>query len=107
MDVDAILEKYYVGCKYKATTTWYLKKNRNAPRPSEHPLVKTKRSQCSTHHQAWYYRNNGKTYDFSSKYRFTPRAHRALHTILFSTCFTLRVSFLTEDESYISSGDYV
>ena len=27
--------RYYVGCKYKATT-WYLKKNENASRPSEH-----------------------------------------------------------------------
>ena len=37
-----------IGCKYKATT-WYLKKNQNAPRPSEHPLliVKTKQRQCS------------------------------------------------------------
>ena len=48
IDVDVLLEKYYVvGCKYKATT-WYLKKNQNAPRPSEHPLVKTKQRQCST-----------------------------------------------------------
>ena len=32
LDVDdVILEKYYVGYKYKATTTWYLKKNHNAP----------------------------------------------------------------------------
>ena len=46
-DVDVILEKYYVGCKYKATT-WYLKKNQNAPRPSGHPLIKTKQGQCST-----------------------------------------------------------
>ena len=38
---------YVVGCKYKATI-WYLKKNQNAPRPSEHPLVKTKQRQCST-----------------------------------------------------------
>ena len=30
IDVDVILEKYYVGYKYKATT-WYLKKNQNAP----------------------------------------------------------------------------
>ena len=30
---------YYVGCKYKAPT-WYLKKNQNAPRLSEHPLVR-------------------------------------------------------------------
>ena len=30
---------YYVSCKYKATT-WYLKRNQNAPRPSEHPLVR-------------------------------------------------------------------
>ena len=44
---DVILEKYYVGCKYKATT-WYLKKNQSASRPSEHPLVKTKQRQCST-----------------------------------------------------------
>ena len=42
-----VLEKYYVGCKYKATT-WYSKKNQNAPRPSEHSLVKTKQRQCST-----------------------------------------------------------
>ena len=41
IDVDVILEKYYVGCKYKATT-WYLKKNQNAPRPPEHPLVRGK-----------------------------------------------------------------
>ena len=49
IDVDVILEKYYVGCKYKATT-WYLKKNQNAPRPSEHPLLvkKTKQRQCNT-----------------------------------------------------------
>ena len=47
IDVDVILEKYYAGCKYKATT-WYLKKNQNAPRPSEHPLVKIKQRQCST-----------------------------------------------------------
>ena len=47
VDVDVILEKYYVGCKYKATT-WYLKKNQNALRPSELPLVKTKQRQCST-----------------------------------------------------------
>ena len=40
IDVDVILEKYYVGCKYKASI-WYLKKKQNAPRPSEHPLVKT------------------------------------------------------------------
>ena len=40
IDVDMILEKYYVGCKYKATT-WYFKKKQNAPRPSEHPQVKT------------------------------------------------------------------
>ena len=46
-DIDVILEKYYVECKCKATTQ-YLKKNQNAPRPSEHPLVKTKQRQCST-----------------------------------------------------------
>ena len=44
--VDVILEKYYVGCKSKATT-WYLKEKQNAPRPFEHPLVKTKQRQCS------------------------------------------------------------
>ena len=34
---------YYVGCKDKATTgTWYLKKNLNETRPSEHPLVRGK-----------------------------------------------------------------
>ena len=64
IDVDVILEKYYVDCKYKATT-WCLKKNRNAPRPSEHPLVKTNRGNVA-HHQAWYYRN-GKTFCFRSK----------------------------------------
>ena len=43
LDVDVILEKYYyAGCKYKATTL-YLKKNQNAPRPSEYPLVRGKR----------------------------------------------------------------
>ena len=47
IDVDVILEKYNVGGKYKATA-WYLKKNQNAPRPSERPLVKTKQRQCST-----------------------------------------------------------
>ena len=34
-----VIIDYYVGCKHKATT-WYLKKNQNAPRPSEHPLVR-------------------------------------------------------------------
>ena len=34
-----IINYYYVGCKYKATT-WYLKKNQNETRPSEHPLVR-------------------------------------------------------------------
>ena len=29
----------YVDCKYKATT-WYLKKNQNETRPSEHPLFR-------------------------------------------------------------------
>ena len=33
IDVDVILEKHYVDCKYKKP---------HAPRPSEHPLVKTK-----------------------------------------------------------------
>ena len=32
---------YYVDCKYKATT-WYLKRNHNETRPSEHPLVRRK-----------------------------------------------------------------
>ena len=48
IDVDLILEKYDVGCKYKATTWCLIKKHRNAPRPSGHPLVKTKPRQCST-----------------------------------------------------------
>ena len=34
-----VITYYYVGCKYKAIT-WYLKKNKNAPRPSEHCLVR-------------------------------------------------------------------
>ena len=55
IDVDVILEKYYEGCKYKATT-WYLKKKQNAPRPYEHPLVEKNRGNV-VHHQAWYYRN--------------------------------------------------
>ena len=37
-----VIVYYCVGCKYKATT-WYVKKNQNAPRPSEHPLVRGKK----------------------------------------------------------------
>ena len=38
-----VVTYYYVlvGRKYKATT-WYLKKNQNETRPSEHPLVRGK-----------------------------------------------------------------
>ena len=60
--MDVILEKYYVDSKYKATT-WYLKKNQNAPRPSEHPLGKTKQRQCSTPSSMVLY-GNGKTIPF-------------------------------------------
>ena len=34
---------YYVGCKYR-TTTWYLMKNQHETRPSEHPLVRGKKT---------------------------------------------------------------
>ena len=46
VDVDVIiLEKYYVGYKCKATT-WYLKKNQNVPRPSEHSLYSKNKTEA-------------------------------------------------------------
>ena len=62
--------------------TWYLKVNQNAPRPSEHPPVKTNRGNV-VHEQAWY-KKMTKHYHSTAR----PLYHRKLHTILFSTCST-------------------